>query len=76
MTEKAHENWVRRLAFRHGYQMHKSRRRDPGAMDHGLWSVVSTRTGQTVDSRRGWPPVYNWSLDEIVAFLTGEGDKR
>ena len=42
---KIDENRVRRMAQRQGYTLHKSRRRDPRALDYGVYWLDSDRTG-------------------------------
>jgi hypothetical protein len=61
--EKVRENRLRRMAERQGLVLHKSRRRDPLALDYGRWTIVdgdSTERHQTTD------------LDSIEAYLKGE----
>jgi hypothetical protein len=43
--EKLRETALRRKAARMGLVMRKSRRRDPDAPDHGLYSLVHQSTG-------------------------------
>jgi hypothetical protein len=38
-NEKVHENRLRRAARRQGYSLHKSRRRDPRALDFGALTL-------------------------------------
>lgn len=42
---KTRENRLRREALRNGYLMRKSRRRDPGADDYGLYVLVDDSRG-------------------------------
>ena len=50
-AEKARENRLRDWAKRQGYELHKSRRRDPRAKDYGTYrlclSGASPRTSPT-----------------------------
>jgi hypothetical protein len=39
-NEKTRETRLRRMAERQGLAIHKSRRRDPRALDYGRWWVV------------------------------------
>lgn len=39
MSMKSREQTARRKAKRQGYRLAKSRRRDPQALDHGLWGI-------------------------------------
>ena len=71
--EKVRTNRLRRMAQRQGYDLHKSRRRDPYAKDHSVWRLVDTPTsiGSGLDpdrvEREG--EVYR-SLDAMERFLT------
>jgi hypothetical protein len=44
VSEKVRENHVRRKADRMGYRVIKSHRRDPDAIDNGLFMIVDART--------------------------------
>lgn len=72
--EKVRENRLRRVAERRGYELRKSRRRDPLALDYGEWYL-------TRGSIQGLPmqTVTLSSLDSVEAFLDGvrgpEGDR-
>lgn len=46
--EKVMENRLRRKADRMGYQLVKSRRRDPDAMDYGLYALIDLDTNGSV----------------------------
>jgi hypothetical protein len=63
------EGRVRRMVARQGYQMKKSRRRDPRAVGYGLFRIVDphTKTSVTGTGRIG----YTMSLDEAEAWATG-----
>ena len=41
-SEKVRENRLRRMADRQGYVFIRSRRRDPRAIDYGLYFLVNT----------------------------------
>lgn len=73
--DKVRENRVRRLADRRGFELRKSRRKDPGAVDYGLYTLVDVRTGQAVN-----PPIAkrwecSWTLDQVEQYLE-EGDQN
>jgi hypothetical protein len=69
MTEgKVRENRLRRMAERQGYQLTRTRRRDPRALDYGLYTLVKT------DINAALYHATNVTLDEIEAFLTRSGD--
>ena len=67
MTEKTHEARVRRAAKRRGLILVKSRRRDPGALDYGLYVVVDDSAG----NRPPRSPLGGQAA--ISAFARGEG---
>ena len=54
-ASKVQENALRRLAERRGFQIVKSRSRDPRALDYGRYKIVEVATGITVagDNGRG-----------------------
>jgi hypothetical protein len=62
-AEKVRENRLRRMAERQGLWIHKSARRDPRAIDFGLWALDN-----------GVPPRpdYRYTIDEIEKLLKGE----
>jgi hypothetical protein len=51
-VNKVRENKARRAAERQGLRLVKSRRRDPRALDFGLYSLVSIETDAVVCSPR------------------------
>lgn len=70
-AEKVRENRLRRVAERQGLALQKSKRRDPHALDYGLWMIVDSATSTVaagVDST-GRPDM---TLDDVEAYLTGE----
>jgi hypothetical protein len=62
-SEKVRENRLRDTARRRGYQMSKSRLRDPLAVGYGRWHVTA-RDGQRISGEDGW------TLDDVEAWLT------
>jgi hypothetical protein len=69
-TDKVRENRLRRMAERQGLVLHKSRRRDPLALDFGMFQLVDADTNALVVgevAQRG----YGANLDEIEHYLTG-----
>jgi len=62
--DKVRENRLRRMAIRQGIELRKCQRRDPMALDHGLWSMVWQR------SHRPLTEGYELTSDEIERFLT------
>jgi len=63
--EKTREVRLRRMAERQGLVLHKSRRRDPRALDYGHYRLVAASTDVPVTWEGGG------TLDEIEAYLTG-----
>ena len=59
-NEKVRENLLRRMAERQGYEFHKSRRRDPRAVDYGTYRLVP---------EKGKPREFD-SIDTLEEFLT------
>ena len=62
-AEKVRENRLRRAADRQGFKLRKSARRDPRALDYGIWYLTSA-TGTTQAPEQGM------TLDEIEQYLT------
>jgi hypothetical protein len=65
--EKVRENQLRRRAERQGYQLVKSRRRDPYAVDYGTYMLVDPATNAVV--AYGLQSGFGLSLDAIEAEL-------
>jgi len=59
-AHKVRENRARRAAERQGISVSKNARRDPRALDYGLWSLD--------DPRRGVQHA-NLRLDQVEAYL-------
>jgi hypothetical protein len=62
--DKVRENRLRRMAARQGLSLRRSRRRDPRAIDYGVYWLVDPKT----DALR--TPADGINLDKIEAFLT------
>ena len=63
--EKVRENRVRRVAARRGYELRKSRRRDPLAVDYGHWYLTrGSINGMATGRVTGFD-----DLDAVEAFL-------
>jgi len=60
-SEKVRENRLRETARRRGYQVSKSRLRDPLAIGYGRWTVTGP-TGQV-------SPAGGWTVDEVEGWL-------
>ena len=62
-ADKVRENLLRRMADRQGLTLSRSRRRDPRALDYGLYSLTRVSDGHTSEGL---------TIDEVEARLTGE----
>jgi hypothetical protein len=70
-SDKVRENRLRRMADRQGLEIHKSRRRDPRAIDYDRWLILDTRTNAVVAGTEGTPR-HGMTLDAVEAYLTGD----
>jgi hypothetical protein len=69
---KVRENRLRRKALRRGLRLTKSFRRDPYALDYGLFALVDMRTDALVNpSLYGHP--HAWTLDVVEDYLAKPG---
>jgi hypothetical protein len=62
-TEKVRENRIRRAAERQGLALSKSRRRDPRALDYGVYRLRDGRGGVVLETT---------DPGEVEAYLRGE----
>jgi hypothetical protein len=70
--DKVRESRMRRMADRRGLRLIKSARRDPRALDYGLYGLASVEHGGCVN-----PALINqfscsWTLDQVEDYLTAE----
>jgi hypothetical protein len=65
-AEKVRENRLRRMAKRRGLRLHKSPRRDPGAIGYGRYLLA--KAGEPYDSG---DMAYKLTLDEIEEMWRG-----
>ena len=70
VATKVRENRLRRIADRRGYRLSKSPRRDPNALDYGLFALLEHRTGGAVNAPLADHFVHSWDLDTVEAYLT------
>jgi hypothetical protein len=68
-SEKVRELRLRRMAQRQGLRLHKSRRRDPRALDFDQWMIVDVFTNSIVAGELNTPRAL--TLDQVEAYLTG-----
>lgn len=66
--DRVRENRVRRAAQRRGWQVVKSRARDPHAIGYGTYMILDQSTRGVVQS--GLPNGYGLSLEEVEERLT------
>jgi hypothetical protein len=66
-AEKIRENRLRRVLQRRGYQLQKSKRRDPNAFDFGGYMIIDPQTGAVVAG--GSPRPFSLDLDDVEAWL-------
>jgi hypothetical protein len=67
---KIRENRLRRAADRAGYQLMKSRSRDPHAVDYGLYALVDIKTGGAVNPAIAERWVCSWTCEQVEDRLT------
>ena len=72
-AEKIRENRLRRMAERQGYRLHKSSRRDPGALDYGRWMILAPYNSNAVVAGAG-PVGPDMNLDDVEEWLTRKAD--
>lgn len=71
-ADKVRENRLRRVAERQGLALQKSRRRDPRALDYGLYWIVDPNTSGVVAGAGPTGPCMN--LDQVETWLTEDRD--
>ena len=71
-AEKVRENRLRRMAERQGLRLVKARRRDPRALDFGMYALVEERSNAVVAGAASGR--FDFSLDDVERYLTGEND--
>jgi len=67
--DKVRENRVRRRAARLGLRLMKSRRRDPEAIDYGLYALVDLEVGGCVHAH-GVISEFALTLDDVEEWLS------
>jgi hypothetical protein len=60
-----------KFAARHGLTLSKSRRRDPSALDHGLYALIDPQTGGAVNRALVGQFIHSMTLDEVEDYLKG-----
>ena len=67
-AEKVRENRQRRAAERQGLMLRKSNRRDPLALDYGLFAILDGTTGNTIHPGR-LDSIYALTIKEVEHYL-------
>jgi hypothetical protein len=75
MTSRARENRLRRAAWRRGLTLSRSRRRDPGGLDFGLYALLDHK-GCPVNPPLPAGFVHSLTLDAVEAFLAKQGKRK
>ena len=76
MADKVRENRIRRIADRRGLLLVKSGRRDPNALDHGLYALIDYDTGGAVNPSLIGRYICSWTLDQIEDYLVEPGQPQ
>jgi hypothetical protein len=66
---KVRENWLRRKAKRRGLILRKSPRRDPDALDYGLWALIDPRTNVPVTPSLYGQFAHSMSLEDVELYF-------
>ena len=69
MSDKIRENHMRRRADRYGLKLKKSPRRDPKAVDYGLYALIDVQTGGAINPAIAQRFICSWTLDEVEEYL-------
>ena len=72
---KTRENRLRRKASLYGLRLSKSPRRDPDALDYGLYALFDDQTDLTINPALIGRFVYSWDLDAVEAYLISDSDE-
>jgi hypothetical protein len=67
-SDKVRENRLRRMADRQGLALRKRRRRDPRALDYGLYDLI--------EPTEKWAVAEAMTIDEVEAWLTNPVEQR
>ena len=67
MTDAVAENRLRRAVARRGYELRKSKRRDPKAFDFGKFMIWDTRTDKAVKGDK--PHDYAMTFHDVERWL-------
>ncbi len=70
--EKIRENRLRRMADRQGLALRKSGRRDPRAIDYGMYALVDPNKNAIVAGAQSGR--FDFTLDDVEHYLMGFGE--
>jgi hypothetical protein len=73
-SEKVRENRLRRMAERQGLALQKSRRRDPRAIDYGMYTLIDPSTNTIVAGHVEGRAAF--TIDEVEDWLTNPVEQR
>ena len=65
-------NRLRRMAARQGLRLSASRRRDPNAIDYGLYALIDPQTNGMVNPALAGRFVHSWTLEDVEDYLTSD----
>jgi hypothetical protein len=71
MNDKVREITLRRKAARRGLRLIRSRRRDPLALDYGLYWLLPADDTRENTTHAGLDPADGMTLDQVEQRLTG-----
>ena len=69
MEDKITENRLRLKAARCGLQLQKSPRRDPAALDFGLYALRNIATGKYVNQPLRAQFIHSWTMKQVAAYF-------
>ena len=75
VDDKVRENRLRRKAARLGLILQKSRRRDPDALDFGLYVLRDEVNGNPIHADIIGRFVHSLTLDDVEGYLTDESTR-
>lgn len=64
---------LRRQANRYGLRLTKNSRRDPNALDFGLYTLIDVQTAGAVNPSLINQFAHSWTLEEIETYLQEPG---
>ena len=72
MLTKVEESRLRRVARRQGFFLSKSRRRDPQALDFGLYAILAEGTMYPVHAALIDRFIHSLTIEEVREYLEGD----